>query len=82
MMQPPSVSRIVHYYERPYDEAKGELRPPLGPQAAIITRVWSDTCVNLHVFFDNAPSGNVTSVLFDESETPSASQTWRWPPRI
>lgn len=63
-------------------------RPDLGNHvAAIITRVWNDTCVNLRVFFDgtnDVPEGTsewVTSVVNDESKKP-AERTWHWPERV
>jgi hypothetical protein len=78
----PSIGRIVHYYERPWDARPGELRKPIGPHAAIVTRVWSDTCVSLQVMFDAGPARPVASVLFDEAEGPSTNSSWRWPPRV
>lgn len=51
---------------------------------ALITRVWSDTCVNLHVFFDATPSVIKTSVTLietpDDTHNPNAG--WCWPPRV
>ena len=43
----PSVGQIVHYI-LPAGPKKGEHR------AAMIVRVWSDTCVNLRVFLDGS----------------------------
>lgn len=42
---------------------------------AIITRVWSDQCVNVGVF--SSGYFEVTSVNFGEQEN-----EWRWPPRV
>jgi hypothetical protein len=71
MLQAPTVGRIVHFY----DDTSVE------PQAAIITKVWSDDCVNLVVFGDgsmnNVPARTVTSVTTSEG----SSQRWAWPPR-
>ena len=73
----PTVGRIVHYIVPDHisPTTKGQSR------AAIITRVWNDTCVNLHVFFDGdaLPPGTspvVTSVLQGTDE-----DKWMWPPR-
>lgn len=75
----PTVGRIVHYIS---------LRGPDGSypdnahSPAVITRVWTDTCVNLAVFEDASVSGVrfVTSCVQDESSTP-ALYTWHWPER-
>lgn len=50
---------------------------------AVVTRIWSDTCVNLHVFPDYGDSINKTSVNQNESlEGPNQELAWRWPPRV
>ena len=65
----PTVGRIVHY------------RSGGRPLAAIITHVWSDVTVELHVF---DPTDGSTfpahSVPFDPAEFP-AQWTWQWPVR-
>ncbi len=70
----PSLGRIVLFRS---ELSNGALEHP-----AIITRVWSDTCVNLTVFLDFGAPSLKTSVTFDESEAPSAQYSWRWPPRV
>jgi len=52
-------------------------------EPATISKVWSDTCVNLHVMQQDTltPIRLETSRLLDESETP-APGTWHWPPRV
>lgn len=78
MDQKPSVGRIVHLnkvYGRE-DSPKGQ------PYPAIITHVFSDTCVNLSIFNDGSfPLGanelTRTSVMFGTD----AGQ-WSWPPRV
>lgn len=75
----PTIGRIVHF--RPadgdtaarnnYSDSAAEVILP-----AIITRVWSDTCVNLTIFPDNAAPFTRTSVTFGE-----AKFGWEWPPR-
>lgn len=75
----PSIGRIVHFVVDYGNE--GKIAP------AIITQVWSDTCVNLRVFYDgtnHAPSGTEewkTSCAYDEREKPDP-RTWHWPPRV
>ena len=58
----PSIGRIVRYIvpEHMSKATAGEQR------AAIITRVHSETCVNLFVYFDGdgVENGRVTSVCF------------------
>lgn len=72
----PSLGRIVLYC----DDAGTE-------HPAIITRVWTDTLVNLQVFRDNAAPEVRTSVE-RSSETTTGGATipqewrWRWPPRV
>lgn len=77
-MTSPSIGRIVHY--RP-EAAGAEVRP------AVITKVWSDTCVNLHVFGGllAGPDGTVeTQGNFPASVTESetSARSWFWPPRV
>lgn len=69
MQQTPSIGRIVHWWDH--------MGPEGGPgraHPAIITRVWSDTSVNLTVFRD----GSVP--------IPASSQQlgrhWTWPPYV
>lgn len=67
-MEPkPSVGRVVHYY----DEVG------IGPHAATIAHVWSDTCVNLGVLDSNGEPYSRTSVNLGEGRN-----TWSWPPRV
>lgn len=85
----PTIGRIVHYVQ----EKPAAYQPKEGPRAlvhlpAIITAVWSETCVNLQVFTDGINSDEqymaavkwVTSSIFDGSESPRPS-TWHWPER-
>ena len=70
----PSVGRIVHYHPGPTGSE---------PEAAIVTRVHNDTCVNLVVFGEPTKEGGpdgiarLTSVVFGEGEG-----CWSWPPRV
>lgn len=87
----PTIGRIVHFVQ----EKPASYQPKEGPKVlvhlpAIITAVWGDTCVNLHVFTDGSNSEEdannyprtkwVTSVTLDASETPHA-RSWHWPER-
>jgi hypothetical protein len=79
----PSIGRIVHYVMGADDKA----RHRCAHRPAIVTRVWSDTCVNLQVFTDGindcdegSPGANgvlwKTSASLDES---MAEGSWHWP---
>lgn len=70
MDQKPSLGRIVHFHPGTPD---GE------PFAAIITKVWSDICVNLEVFGLGPPNKWPTSVLHESAA--GGSQRWSWPSR-
>ncbi len=59
----PSIGRIVLYLN-----SDNKLYP------AIITEVWSDTCVNLNVFLDTVGLVSVTS-----SVQGSGLRNWNWP---
>lgn len=68
----PSIGRIVLF--------TGEKSNGLNTHPAIITRVWSDVCVNLQVFLDAGVVIVKTSVMQDESG--KAEHSWMWPPRV
>ncbi len=62
----PSIGRIVHYIGDGTLLSSSDNHYP-----AIVTHVWSDTCVNLFVFPKGSPvdernSGVKTSVVWDE----------------
>lgn len=74
MEQKPSIGRIVIF--RP---SNGDNLYP-----AIITRVWSETCVNLEVFggvqaHEEIQGKTPTSVLLGGT---GIARTWSWPPRV
>jgi hypothetical protein len=81
----PSIGRIVHLTQkRPEAYGNGLVHLP-----AIITAVWSDTCVNLQVFTDGGNSEDgyggsnikwVTSVTMDE--TAIQPRSWHWPEKV
>lgn len=60
----PTVGRIVHYHDHSNE-----------PLAAIITKVWSDTMVNLAVFSEGGTTYSRTSVN-NESQY---GTFWCWP---
>lgn len=65
----PTVGRIVHFV----NESGTHM-------AAIVTKVWTDTCVNLVVFepYDGCPTVVRTSVC---ESVNSAPFSWHWPER-
>lgn len=67
----PTVGRVVLYRPFPSDNLAGASDSE--PLAAIVTRVWSDTCVNLCVFDANGVTSSRTSVLLwqEENERPT-----------
>lgn len=67
----PSVGRIVHYVPR---EGMGD------PVPAIITKVHSELCVNLTIFYDSLLPSIETSVMLKHDETDF--NAWMWPPRV
>jgi hypothetical protein len=72
MDQKPSLGRIVHFFPTTGSE----------PLAAVITRVWSDTCVNLEVF-GSAAGPDETQGRFPTSVVQGPGpRTWSWPPRV
>ena len=75
----PTIGRIVLFKSKDVKE--------LGNHAeevpAIITRVWSENCVNLTVFRDFAEPLLQTSVTYAEDLDASGQHSaWRWPPRV
>lgn len=81
----PSVGRIVHLIG-PHANSNGADVAP-----AIITRVWSGTCVNVTVFPDCGTPHSVTSVRLVEDEATASDINAQaehpqnlafWPPRV
>ena len=62
-MNKPAIGRIVHVVVDPKTNNGSDVAP------AMITRVWSDTCVNLRVIRDNYPGAEewLTSWSLHES---------------
>lgn len=90
-----SIGRIVHYYQGDYEapaQYKGVESQWPGTNGsrfhpAIITRAWTDDCVNLHVLWDAHPSEVRCSMtrLPDEvfaGGVHCANSGWRWPERV
>lgn len=82
MEQKPSVGRIVLFRQH---ASNGIVEHP-----AIITRVWSDTCVNLTVFPDcgvpitksSVEISDPPRVAGDDADLSLNNYAWRWPPRV
>lgn len=77
-MNPPSIGRIVIYRQ------SGNERPVNGTtdHPAVITRVWSESVVNLHVMYDAAPPTPVTSVpQLGSGLAQPGERCWFWPER-
>jgi hypothetical protein len=68
MQQKPSIGRIVIFT---LDDVQS---------AAMITKVHSDTCVNLRVFPDRGPIIERTSVVIDDAHR-RLNPRWSWPER-
>ncbi len=77
----PSIGRVVWYHPSPSDPGSHN---PGDIHAAIIARVWSDTCINVAVFDSNGVAYSRTSVLLlqpvDEQETPTGGGYAEWMP--
>lgn len=79
--QRPTIGRIVHFYATTND-VEGKC-----PNAAMVTHVWSDECVNLDVapnayhcapFSDGEINRAPTSAPYSDEPKPGH---WSWPPR-
>lgn len=66
----PSIGRIVLYHDN-----SDQIEHP-----SVITKVWTDTCVNLTVFPDHGVPVFNSSVVQDEEM--KQVYGWRWPPRV
>jgi hypothetical protein len=76
MEQKPSIGRIVLY--RTSQEAQDDCLYP-----AVITRVWSDNCVNLEVFGnENGPLGEPQGRFPSSVAFGTDRRSWQWPPRV
>lgn len=74
----PSIGRIVIFHQGANEAPVNGTRS----HPAIITRVWNDRMVNLHVFYDcmaSAPQGSVH--LLGSENSPDTGRSWSWPLR-
>lgn len=78
----PTVGRIVWFRFSEFARESGFARHRDGqPYAAIITRVWSDTCVDLTVFdADGAAHSRTSVVLWQGEGVPFQSSYCEWMP--
>lgn len=74
----PSVGRIVHVYHPDVKDNGASFAP------AIITRVWSDDCINVTAFPDCGTQKILTSLLpyHFGNEVDGEKVGWAWPPRV
>jgi hypothetical protein len=82
-MIPPTPGRIVWFYPSTNVGSSGFASPAEGqPLAAIVARVWSDSCVNLTVFDANGVPHSRTSVVLvqDGSPKPAGGHYAEWMP--
>ena len=76
-MVKPSLGRVVllrldDYLVKQVSSVQHDRMAP-----AVITKVWTDTCVNLKVLVDGQENLWVTSVTQGDAE-----RQWQWPPRV
>lgn len=77
LVQKPSVGRIVLVLVDPAINNGADVAP------GIITRVWSDTCVNVRVLLDGEDTLWKTSIaLFATAEEAAVGHSCYWPPRV
>jgi hypothetical protein len=76
-MQKPSVGRVVLVPADPAENNGAAVAP------AIVTRVWTDECINVHVLLDGPKTEWRTSVTYTDSfEDDGNRHRWTWPPRV
>ncbi len=78
----PTVGTVVHYHPSRTPSGNAMAKQYDRPLAAIITAVWSDTCVNLTVFDANGTPHGRTSVLLvqEDNPIPSGGLYCEWTP--
>lgn len=84
MSQKPSIGRTVIYR---LNESEVATNGGSTVAPAVITRVWTDTLVNLRILFDSSEVGHRTSVPIsdlgeDENEGHAKPFSWYWPARV
>lgn len=72
----PTIGRIVHYYPDESPNSLKECGP--GPHAAIITKVNSDTNINITVLADGVEPFSKRNI---ETGNAPGESCWKWPPR-
>lgn len=77
MIMKPTIGRIVIYY--PTKEEQELLNNYQKAAPAVITSVWSDTCVNLKVLHDGNFDRWKTSISLWDPATPFFTSSWGWP---
>lgn len=80
-MQQPSIGRIVHVSADPAMNNGATTAP------AVITRVWSDTVINVRVLLDSdsVPPWRTSlthTETLDELAEDARELRWTWPPRV
>lgn len=74
----PTVGRVVWYHPFPADPGPS---PGDQPLCALVTHVWSDTCVNLAIFDANGVAYSRTSVLLHQDGNPKPDRGFcEWMP--
>jgi hypothetical protein len=76
MPETPHIGQSVEFFTK--DESRHSNGNKEGPYAAIVTRVWSPTCVNLKVLPDCGEIYDSTSVSLDASDDGSGGGYSRW----
>jgi hypothetical protein len=79
-MTTPTIGRIVHVPMDPAENNGSTIAP------AVITRVWTDTMVNVRILADGPDTPWRTSVAYveqlPEPDGTSPAHVWAWPPRV
>lgn len=63
----PSIGRVVHFWENEKENA------------AMVVRVHSDTCVDLHVYKQAGGEEHATSIELGGKDK---NRTWSWPEKV
>lgn len=74
----PTVGRSILYYPKATDP--GAKPPPGQAHAAIVSAVWTDTCINIAYFDANGVSFNATSVLLVQGDEHPEAGYAAWMP--
>lgn len=77
---PPTVGRVVHYYTRLGDQRSDDGRE--GPYAAMVTKVWGPTVVDLMVVPNGREGYHAMAVRRDMRQNSGFFCWWEWPPLV